>query len=58
MRCTYLTNSTKRFSVNTKCFPTSLLQGRLGQLYIYAVEKHLGAVVKDTYLGYINEMTW
>jgi hypothetical protein len=51
-------NSTKRLSVNTKCFPTSFRQGRLGRLYIYSVKKgHLGAAIEDMYLGYLTKMT-
>jgi hypothetical protein len=50
-------NSTKRCSVNTKCFPASLLQGRLSRLYIYSVEKHSGAAVEDMYLGHITKTT-
>jgi hypothetical protein len=33
------------------------LQGRLGRLCIYSIEKHLGAAVEDTYPGYMTEMT-
>jgi hypothetical protein len=58
MWCTYSTNFAKRLDVNTKCFPSSLLQGRLGRLHIYSVEKHRGGVaVEDMYSGYLTKMT-
>jgi hypothetical protein len=58
MWCTYSTNFAKRLDVNTKCFPSSLLQGRLGFLYIYSVEKYWeGAAIKDIYPGYLTKMT-
>jgi hypothetical protein len=50
-------NSTKRLGVNTKFFPTLLMQGRLGCLYIYSVEKQSGAAVENMYLGYLTKMT-
>jgi hypothetical protein len=57
MRCTYSMNSTKRLGASIECIPTSFLQRRLGRLCIYSVEKHSGAVVEDTYPGYMIEMT-
>jgi hypothetical protein len=56
--CTYSMNSTNGLGVNTECIPTSFLQSRPGWLSIYPVEKHLRAAVKDTYPGYMTEMTW
>jgi hypothetical protein len=50
-------NSTKGLGVNTECIPTSFLQRRPGRLYIYSVKKHSGVAIKDTYLGYMIEIT-
>jgi hypothetical protein len=50
-------NSTKGLNVNMECIPTLFVQGRLGRLCIYSVEKHSGAAVEDTYPGYMTEMT-
>jgi hypothetical protein len=40
-----------------KRFLTLLLQGRLGRLYIYLVEKHLGTDVEHTYTRYLTQTT-
>jgi hypothetical protein len=57
MQCMYSSNSTKILDINTECIPTSFLQRRLSWLCIYSVEKYSKVVVKDTYSGYMIEMT-
>jgi hypothetical protein len=57
MQCMYSSNSTEILGINTECIPTSFLQRRLGWLCIYSVEKYSKVVVKDTYPGYMIEMT-
>jgi hypothetical protein len=50
-------NSTKGLGINTECILTSFMQRRLDQLCIFSIEKQSGAAVKETYPGYMTEMT-
>jgi hypothetical protein len=57
MQCTNPMNSINKLGVNKECIPTSFMQRRLGQLYIYSINKHSGAAVEDTYPGYLSKTT-